>query len=810
MGESVTLEKLTCRCDPSIFGCEQSSDANPLQSILGQAKALKALQFGLDIKEKGFNIYVSGLPGTGKKTAVKRYLEELSKDKPTPPDWCYVNNFQENYKPKAISLPAGRARKFKKQVDTFVDAARREISKAFESEDYANRRNNTIRQVQKERDDLVTQINEEAQKEGFVIQATPMGLLTIPVKDNRPITEEEFRLLDKDTQTTITEKQRVLNEEMKKIGRQMISIEKKTMEMIDNLDREIGAFTISLLLEDLRENFKDIPAVLQYLNEMSEDLLDNLAMFRSDEQHPGGLAEMQMQMQMQMPSAQRDDLKFRKYRVNVVVDNTDLSGAPIIMELNPSYNSLFGRIEKEAMMGALFTDFTMVRAGSVHRANGGYLILPVYDVLRNILSWDSLKRAIRNREIHIEEAEERLGFMTTRWLVPEPIPWDIKVVLIGDPYIYYRLFDLDPDFRDLFKVKADFDRVMDRTEENMKSFSSFVCNICKEENLVHYDKTAIAKVVEYSSRLAENQDKLSAQFGDIANIVREASFYASAQESPLVKVDHVKLAIEEKFNRSSMLVEKIREMIDKGVIIIDVAGDAVGQVNGLSVMDMGDIMFGRPSRITASIGLGREGLVDIDREAKLGGPIHTKGVLILSGYLSHRYAQDKPLSLSARLVFEQSYSGVEGDSASSAELYAILSGLSGVPIKQGIAVTGSVNQKGEVQAIGGVNEKIEGFYGVCKVKGFTGEQGVMIPASNVHNLVLKDEVIDAVKNGKFHIWSVGHIDEGIEILTGRKAGVRDNRGLFEDGTINSLVDGQLRSFSEMWMNFSSGNHNKST
>ncbi len=810
MGEAVTLDKLTCRCDPEIFGCEQSRDANALVSILGQAKALKALQFGLDIKEKGFNIYVSGLPGTGKKTAVKRYLEEISRDKPTPPDWCYVNNFQENYKPKAISLPAGRARKFKKQVDAFVEAARREISKAFESEDYANKRNNTIRQVQKERDDLVTRINEEAQKEGFVIQATPMGLLTIPVKDNRPLTEEEFRVLDKDTQESITEKQRVLNEEMKKIGRQMISIEKKTMEMIDKLDREIGDFTLNLLLEDLRESFQDIPEVMHYLNEMSEDLLDNLAMFRSDEQKAAGMAEMQMQMQMPMPAAQRDDLKFRKYRVNVVVDNTDLSGAPIIMELNPSYNTLFGRIEKEAMMGALFTDFTMVRAGSVHRANGGYLILPVYDVLRNILSWDSLKRAIRNKEIHIEEAEERLGFMTTRWLVPEPIPWDIKVVLIGDPYLYYRLYDLDPDFRDLFKVKADFDRVMDRTEDNMKSFSSFICNICTEENLMHFDKSAIAKVVEYSSRLAENQEKLSAQFGDIANIVREASFYAAGQKSPLVKVDHVKLAIEEKFNRSSMLLEKIREMIDKGVIMIDVIGDAVGQVNGLSVMDMGDIMFGRPTRITASIGLGREGLVDIDREAKLGGPIHTKGVLILSGYLSHQYAQDKPLSLSARLVFEQSYSGVEGDSASSAELYAILSGLSGVPIKQGIAVTGSVNQKGEVQAIGGVNEKIEGYYGVCKVKGLTGEQGVMIPASNVHNLVLKDEVVEAVKDGKFHIWSVGHINEGIEILTGRKAGVRDSRGLFEDGTINSLVDGQLRTFSEMWMNFSSGGPEKIT
>jgi len=491
------------------------------------------------------------------------------------------------------------------------------------------------------------------------------------------------------------------------------------------------------------------------------------------------------------------------------VDNTDVKGAPIIMELNPSYNNLFGRIEKEAMMGALFTDFTMVRSGSLMRANGGYLILPALDVLRNYFSWESLKRSIRNNDIRIEEPEERLGYLTTRWLVPEPIPWDVKVVLIGSPFIYYRLYELDPDFHDLFKVKADFDRVMDRNDENMKSFSSFVCNVCNEENLKHLDKDAIAKIVEYSSRLAEDQNKLSTEFGDVADVIREASFYASRQNAPVVTVEHVKEAIEEKFNRSNMIQEKIREMIKQGLIMIDVEGEKVGQVNGLSVMEMGDVMFGRPSKITASTGLGTQGLIDIEREAKLGGPIHTKGVLILSGYLANRYAQDKPLSLATRVVFEQSYSGIEGDSASSTELYAILSDLSGVPIKQGIAVTGSVNQKGEVQAIGGVNHKIEGYYGVCKEMGLTGEQGVMIPASNAQNLILKDEVIEAVKEGRFHIWTVSTIDEGIEVLTGRKAGKRDEKGMFEEGSVNSLVDDQLRKFSEMWMNYSGGNHGTS-
>ena len=805
MDRKVPIGKLTCRCGEDIFGCESSGDGKPLQGIVGQAKALKALQFGLDIKEKGFNIYVAGVPGTGKKTAVKGYLQEVAKGKPTPPDWCYVNNFQENYRPKAISRPAGRARQFRRHVDAFIDAARREVSKAFESEDYAAKKNAAVSQVQLEREQLINRISEEAQKEGFVIQASPMGLLTIPLKDNRPLTEEEFHDLDRDAQNEISEKQRKLNEDMKKTGRQMVSIEKKTTEKIDLLDREIGSFTLNLLLEDLREGFHDIPGVQAHLDEMVADMLDNLSLFRSDGQKQVLPPELQAGMgQMAVPPALKDDMKFRKYRVNVVVDNTDLTGAPIVMELNPSYYNLFGRIEKEAMLGALFTDFTMIRSGSVHRANGGYLILPVYEVLRNMLSWESLKRSITNGDIRVEEAEERLGFMTTRWLVPEPIPWDVKVVLIGSPVLYYRLFELDPEFRALFKVKADFDLVMDRTEENMRHFSSFVCSVCTQEKLKHLEKGAIARVVDYSSRLAEDQSKLSTEFGTIADVLREASFYATVQDSPLVKEAHVRQAIEEKFNRSNMVLEKIREYIDRGIIKIDTTGEAVGQVNGLSVMGMGDIAFGRPSKITATIGVGSQGLIDIEREARLSGPIHTKGVLILSGYLTHRYAQDKPLSLSARLVFEQSYSGIEGDSASSTELYSILSALSGVPVKQGIAVTGSVNQKGEVQAIGGVNEKIEGYFGVCKLKGFTGEQGVMIPSSNVQNLVLGDEVIQAVTEGRFHIWSVGTIDEGIEVLTGRKAGVRDGSGHFEDGTVNSLVDSQLRAYSEMWTSFSGG------
>jgi len=804
MVEALSPERLKTSCDPDIFGCADSAGITPLQSIIGQTKALKALQFGLDISNKGFNIYVSGAPGTGKKTAVKRYLQEIARNKPTPPDWCYVNNFQESYRPRAISLPAGRGRAFKKQVDRFVDAAREDIKKAFESEEYITRRGDTIKESQQRKENLITKINEQAQKQGFVIQPTPMGLVTIPMKDNRPLTEEEFRSLEKKEQNSIRRKQNTINEKMKETGRQMITMERQTQDMVEALDREIASYTLDNLLEDLKRDFNDIPEVLRYLDDMRADILDNLSLFRSDEEKQA----MPPGMPSGLPLLPRDDIRFRKYRVNVVVDNTDLKGVPIIMELNPSYYNLFGRIEKEAMLGALFTDFTMIRAGSIHRANGGYLILPVEDVLRNYFSWESLKRSIRNHEITIEELAERLGYMTTRWLMPEPIPWRVKVVLIGEPWLYYRLFELDPDFRDLFKVKADFDTVMERNDENMRHYGSFICSICNEEQLKHLDKYAIAKVVEHSSRLASDQQKLSTRFGDISDIVREASFYAASEGTPLAGVPHVKEAIEQRFTRSSLLLEKLREMISLGVIKIDIEGERTGQVNGLSVIDLGDIMFGRPNKITASIGLGREGLIDIEREAKLGGPIHTKAVLILSGYLAHRYARDKPLSLSARLVFEQSYSGIEGDSASCAELYALLSGLSGVPIKQGIAVTGSVNQKGEVQAIGGVNEKIEGFYGVCKEKGFNGEQGVMIPASNVRNLVLKDEVVDAVKRGDFRIWSVGTIDEGIEILTGRKAGERQAGGAFEKGTINQLVDAQLKELSEKWMSFANGDSGK--
>ena len=501
---------------------------------------------------------------------------------------------------------------------------------------------------------------------------------------------------------------------------------------------------------------------------------------------------------------------YKKYEVNVIIDNSERKGAPVIVEGNPTYHNLLGRTEKEAQFGALTTDFSMIRAGAIHKANGGYLIIPVEELLRNPFSYDGLKRDLRDGNIVIEEPEERYGFLSVKTIKPEPIPLSAKIILIGDPYIYQLMFQLNTDFRELFKIKAEFDTVMDRTEDKVNQYAAWVCSFCEKEKLKHLNGTGIAKLVEYSSRVADDQYKLSIQFSHIADIIREANFYAEQENAEFITGDQVKKAIEEKVYRSKLIQEKIQEMIKRGFFLIDTVDKSIGQVNGLSVMGLGDFAFGTPSRVTASISLGRDGVIDIEREAKMGGPIHTKGVLILSGFINDKYAREKPLSLSARIVFEQNYGGVEGDSASSTELYSILSALSGLPIKQNIAVTGSVNQKGEVQAIGGVNEKIEGFFEVCKLKGLTGQQGVMIPESNVQNLMLKEEVIEATKEGKFNIYAAKTIDEGIEFLTGTKAGQRMADGTFEEGSVNYLVNKHLTDMADKLKQYATSEPQKKT
>jgi lon-related putative ATP-dependent protease len=793
--KELPIESLRKTCDPSIIRCKTTQELVPLGEIIGQERAVRALKFGLGIRDQGFNIYVAGYPGTGRKTAVKNFVEECASAEPVPPDWCYVNNFSNQYQPDAIQLPAGKGQVFQNDVKNLIESIRTALPKAFESDDYAARREATIRVLEKQRKEVIDKLNAKAQQEGFIIQSTPIGLLLIPVINGKPLKEEELLTLPQKMKDMIQEKRGRLESELRNTMRQFRDMERKIREEIKKLNRDVALYAIGNLVEDLIEKYKALPEITAYLKAMQNDILDNIAQFvKKDED----------QQQMPFPVPWMKEASFRKYEVNVLVDNSDVKGAPVVTEFNPTYQNLFGTTEKEAQFGALVTDFTMIRGGSLHKANGGYLIIPVEDLLRNPFSYEGLKRALREQKIVIEEPQERLGFISIKSLKPQPIPLKVKVILIGNPYLYQQLLTLDMEFTELFKVKAEFDTTMTRTEENVKRYAAFVCTICKKEGLKHLDGSGLAKIVEYSQRLAQDQQKLSTRFAEVADIIREANFYAIQEKSEVVTASHVKKAIEEKIYRSKLIQEKIQEMINREVLLIDTDAEKVGQVNGLSVMGLGDFAFGNPSRVTASVGLGREGVIDIEREAKMGGPIHTKGVLILSGYLNEKYARDKPLSLSARLVFEQNYGGVEGDSASSTELYAILSALSGLPIKQSLAVTGSVNQKAEVQAIGGVNEKIEGFFEVCKARGFTGQQGVMIPASNVQNLMLKEDVVDAVKAGKFHIYSVKTIDEGIEVLTGTKAGERRADGAFEDGTVNFMVNKHLKSMAERLKEFPSG------
>lgn len=781
--------------NPDNLGCKSTEELNPLKGIIGQERAIRALEFGLNIGENGFNIFVAGPPGTGRETAVKEFLEELAKQRQTPSDWCYVNNFEHPYEPYAIKLPPGKGKELKNDMNDLIEDAKRAIPEAFEGEEFGKRKDEITRKIEEDRKNLFDKINKKAEEEGFVLRITSMGLNIVPVVDGEPMDQQTFSSLSEEEREKTQQKRQQLESELRSEMKELKDLEKRYSEEFKKLNREIALYAIGHLFENLREKYESYDKVLSYLDNVQEDIVNNLQLFMGQQQQQQQQQQMQQMQQMQMQQMMQE-AKLRKYDVNVLIDNQKAEGCPVIFERNTTYQNLFGRIEKEAQFGMLTTDFTMIHPGSVHKANGGYLVIPVEDLARNPYSYDSLKRALQSGEITVEELAESMGFISTKGLKPEPIPLNTKVVLMGESSIYHLLYMRDKDFKELFKVKADFDTVMDRNEDNIRGYAAFFCTLCNKENLKHLDASAVARLVEYGSRIAGYQDKLSTKFADISDIVREANHYAIQDNAKYVTADHVKKTIDEKTYRSNLLQEKIQEMIEKGLILIDIDKEVAGQVNGLAVISLGDFAFGRPSRVTASIGLGRDGIVDIEREAKLGGPIHTKGVMILSGYLSQKYARDTPLSLSARLVFEQSYEGVEGDSASSTELYALLSALSGYPIKQNLAVTGSVNQKGEVQAIGGVNEKIEGYYEVCKQIGLNGKQGVLIPQSNVQNLMLKEEVVDAVREGNFHIYPVETIDQGIEVLTGVKAGDLQPDGTFEPDTVNYMVDKKLKEISE--------------
>ena len=787
---ALPLEDYRASYKPEQVECSTTETLKPSEEIIGQERAQKALHFGLEIRERGFNIYVAGIPGTGRSTAVKKLLDELAKTKPKADDWVYVNNFANPYEPLAIRLPPGMSSRLKTDMASFIGEARRDLPRAFESEDYTTKRKEALGKLDRERETIVGEVNESAAKQGFTIQMGPTGLMIIPVINDKPLTQEEFEALTKEIQAEILRKREALDADLRIGFRRIRELDAKGMEVLTKLNSEIALYAIGHLLTGLKEKYGKIPEVLTYIDNVQKDILDNLGTFL------GPVQPQQKQVPPQFQQWLAKDLAFRKYEVNVVVDNAGPDGAPVVFEDTPSYQNLLGRSEKEVQFGVVTTDFMMIRPGSVHKANGGYLVIPVLDLFRYPFAWDGLKSALKTEKVTIEEPGEQAGFITARGLKPQPVPLIVKVILIGTPDINQILNQKDPDYPELFKVRADFDTVMDRNDDNVKSYAAFICTLCKRFNLNHLDNTAVAKVVEYGSRLADDKKKLSTRFSSVADLIREANFYAIQEKAPYITVKHIKKAFEEKIYRSNLIQQKIQEFIERGVYLIDTEGSQVGQINGLSVMELGDIAFGRPSRVTASVAVGRDGIIDIERQAQLGGPTHTKGVLILGGYLANKYAQDKPLSLTAKLVFEQSYGGVDGDSASSTELYAILSALSGLPLKQSIAVTGSVNQRGEVQAIGGVNEKLEGFFEVCKAKGLTGQQGAMIPASNVQNLMLKEELLEAAKAGNFSIYPARTIDEGIEFLTGVEAGERQSDGSFKEGTVNYLVNKRLQEMAE--------------
>jgi predicted ATP-dependent protease len=784
MIHELSVPELRRTCDPNTLPDENTTEPNHVGSIIGQERAVRAMRFGLDIRSWGFNIYVAGMAGTGRTTAVERFVEEIAVTQPTPVDWCYVYNFEDSYRPCAVSLPAGKAREFQKDVMAFLKMAIRDIHIAFDGEDYAAHQESSLRSFHEQKAQIFEKVNEMAREKGFSLQATPMGILPMPTKNGVPLSDADFLKFSEDEREKLKETMREIREAVDAAMRQMHTLDNDAREAVEQLDQQVIHFVLDHSMADILEKYRELPDILAFLNSIQMNMLENAAQFKPEpeEQHSAVASQ----------SPKRTPID--RYRVNVLVDRSKLQGAPVVVEMNPTYSNLFGRIEQEAYMGTLVTDFTLIRGGSLHRANGGYLVLPAEDVIRNPFSWESLKRCLRNRSIAIEEPFDQPVF-TTKSLRPEPIPLDVKVILIGRADLYGLLLDYDDQFRELFKVKADFDSQMAHSQENIREYASFVHRLCENEHLIHLGSSGLARVVEHGSRLVDDQTRLSTRFGELADMLREASYYAGQEKSERINASHIEQAIEQRFYRSRLIQEHIQDLIARQVIKIDVSGRVTGQVNSLAVLQLGDISFSQPSRITASIGLGKSGVVNVEREAEMSRPVHTKGVLILSGYLEQVFARDKPLSLNARLVFEQNYGIVDGDSASSAELYAILSALAEIPIQQGIAVTGSVNQKGEIQAVGGVNEKIEGFYAVCKTRGLTGNQGVMIPSSNVSNLMLKQEIVDAVACGQFRVWSINSIEEGIEVLTEFPAGKKED-GSFASGSIFERVNLRLVKMAE--------------
>ncbi len=759
----VRPEQLKGVCEPENFDFETTADIEPFSDgIIGQNRAVKAIDLGLKVNQQGYNIYMSGDTGTGKSTYAKSVAREKAAELEIPEDICYVYNFKDSERPKSLIISPGDGSKLNQRMKEIIQELRNEIPQAFAGEEYEEKKREIMNEYQQESNEMMEEFEKDIRDRGFILQNTPQGPQPVPVdKTGDTIDQDRFQQMDDDNRKELREKSQKIQSEMQNVMRKIRQIKEEAQEELKNEEKKIALSVIQPIFDNLKREFADSDQIKEYLEQVQEDIIENVDQFKQ---------KNEKKQSIPIPVMQRDNEDFfKRYQINLLVDNGENDNAPVVYESNPSYYNLFGKIEGEGKLGTVTTDFTMIKEGAVHRANGGYLILKVKDVLSNPFSWETLKRTLLNQEVIIENIGEQYRAMPIRSLKPEEIPIDLKVILIGNPLIYQLLCNYDEEFEKLFKIKAEFDVEMKKDQKHIREFASFISLISKKEDIRDFHVEAVCEVIEFSSRLTGDKEKMTTRFNEILELLYEADIWAEENDRDIVQKGDVLKAVTEKEKRANLAEEKIQEMIARDHILVDVKAEEIGQINGLAVYQTGQYTFGKPSRITARTYLGQEGVINIEREVDMSGKIHNKGVMILSGYLGGKYAQERPLSLSASLAFEQSYGEVDGDSASCAELIALLSAIGEIPVKQSLALTGSLNQKGKVQPIGGVNEKIEGYYKTCKEKGLTGKQGVIIPEQNKDNLMLKEEIIEAVDKGKFNIYAVENIDEIIELMMDKPA-----------------------------------------
>ena len=799
--EKLTPDKLFNRCDPGQFTFETTAELDGTTEIAGQQRALDAIKFSMGIRHDGFNLFALGPSGTGKQSAVLHYLSGLAPGAASPDDWCYVYNFEKPRHPRALRLPPGHACELGSDMEHLVEALFSVMPAAFSSEEYQSREKEIHESFQEQQGAAIEALEQNAREHDIALIRTPGGFAFAPIRKDEVIKSEEFMRLRQEERDQIEAEMVRLKDALQSIMAQIPKWQRESVEKLKELNRDVAGFALKPLVAELRSKYERLPEVIRHIDAIENDIIENFDQFLEKEPSP---QEMFMSGGSSKPGSK--GRFFVRYRVNVMIDNSHTNGAPVILEDKPASQNLIGDIEHTSQMGTLVTDFTLIKPGALHRANGGYLVLDARRLLLEPFAWEALKKAIRTRQIRIESLAQLYSLVSTISLDPEPIPLKVKVILLGERMLYYLLSSHDPDFTELFKVAADFEDEMDRTPDNQLAYARLIGSVAVREQLRHFDRGAVARLIEHGSRMAGDATKLTTHLQGICDLVHEADYHASEARRERVTDDDVQAVIEAQLHRASRIQERIRESMLRDTILIDTTSERIGQINGLAVYSLGDRSFGQPSRITARVRIGKGEVIDIEREVEMGGPIHSKGVMILSGFLGARYAPERPLSLSATLVFEQSYSGVEGDSASSAELYALLSAISGIPIRQWFAVTGSVNQYGEVQAIGGVNEKIEGFFDLCKERGLDGRHGVLIPASNVENLMLRNDVVSAVEAGLFTIWAVSHIDQGIGILTGVPAGEQEADGSWPQGTVNARIVERLEAMTKKQKEFDKDDH----